>query len=652
MNQHKKLVIIGGVAGGASAAARARRLSEDAEIIMFEKGEYISFANCGLPYHISGDIKERNRLLLLTPEQIYKSRKIDARVNTVITHIDRKNKTVTAYNYVDKSEYAETYTDLILSPGAVPIRPEIPGNESSKVFTLRNIEDMDCINKAIESCENNTIAVVGGGFIGLEITEALVKRGIKVKLIELGGHVMSSVDSEMSAYIHQELGLQGVELYLGTSIESIKESADILKLTLSDASTFECGFVVMAAGVKPDTSLAKLAELNVGNYGGILVNEHMQTNDEHIYAVGDAIEVRDFVLNNNKLVPLAGPANRQGRIAADNIFGKLSTYRHTQGTSICKVFNMTIGTTGVNEKALKNTDIPFEKIYLHPFNHASYYAGASPISIKLIFNKDNGLVLGAQAVGQKGVDKRIDVFAVAIRAKLTVFDLENLELSYAPPYGSAKDPVNYAGFIASNILRGDTDICHANELYGDETLIDVRLDDEVTAGTIPGGVHIPLEELRDRLDEIPNDKKIIVFCKEGLRAYQACLMLNQLGYHAVNLSGGYKTYCMYHDVNIFPGEDIAYDLSISANDDEFSLTRKTKIVTEIDACGIPCPGPIMKLKKGIKMINNGEALRIISTDPGFVQDVPMWCKRTGHKLVELFPENGNYYATVIKSPAV
>lgn len=644
----KKIVIIGGVAGGASAAARARRLSERSEIIIFEKGEHISFANCGLPYYIGGEIKDRDRLLLLTPDQIYKTRKIQARTNTVITSINREDKTVSAYNYVDKTTYKESYTDLILSPGASLFIPDIAGVNSDKIFTLRNIADMDKINQAIENSNDNNVAVIGGGFIGLEIAEALVNRGKKVSLIELGNQLMPSIDQEMSSLINQELQLQGVDIHLNCSVNKFTDKGNSLELTLSNAKTLNCGFSLIAIGVKPDASLAKQAGLDIGDQGGILVNEHMRTNDTSIYAVGDAIETKDFISKESKLVPLAGPANRQGRIAADNIFGHLSSYRNTQSTAICKVFNMTVGSTGLNEKSLQQSNIPYEKIYLHPFNHASYYTGASPISIKLLFDSENGAILGAQAVGQDGIDKRIDVFSVAIRAKLSVFDLEHLELSYAPPYGSAKDAVNYAGFIASNVMRGDIEICHANELTGNETLLDVRLATEVAAGSITDGIHIPLEELRDNLHKLPNDETLIVYCKEGLRAYQACLTLNQLGFKAINLSGGYKTYRMFHEEeNIYETKLSSDQLSQSANDTHYS----PEVVKEIDATGLSCPGPILKLKQSINRIKGGEALRIISTDPGFVQDVPKWCTTTGHMLAEVKAANGSYYAIVIKKSA-
>jgi len=644
MSSKKKIIIIGGVAGGASAAARARRLSEDAEIIIFEKGEHISFANCGLPYHIGGDIADRERLLLLTPEMMYKNRRIDARVNTEVVKIDRKNKIVHVCNWKEKRDYEESYTDLILSPGAKPFRPDLPGIQSSKIFSLRDINNMDEIIHVVGKDKNQNALVIGGGFIGLEIVEALVKKGKKVTLVEKADAVMPPVDIEMASMLQQELLLNGVTVHTGVSVEAFKDNLFGMKAKLDNGESIKCDFVILAIGVKPEIALAQSAELAIGERGGILVDEYMRTNDPSIYAVGDAVEVKDFISGENTLLPLAGPANRQGRTAADNIFGRKSKYTSTQGTAICKVFNITVGMTGANERQLKEQKRPFGKVYLHPMGHASYYPGACPISMKLLFDDTDGTILGAQAIGQKGVDKRIDVIAVALRSSMTVYDMENLELSYAPPYGSAKDPINYAGAIAANVLRGDTKIFHANEFTGSEFLIDVRYEAEVSAGTIANSVHIPLEELRDRLDEIPKDKKLVVFCKEGLRAYQACKVLSHIGYDAANLSGGYKTYEMYN----FDGSNLAECISpaypAAANEEQFSHN----VVTEIDAAGLSCPGPILKLKLGISSIKEGEALSIVSTDPGFVKDVPTWCKKTGHKLVEIRPANGSYKAIVMK----
>ena len=644
MSSRKQIIIVGGVAGGASAAARARRLSEDAEIIIFEKGEHISFANCGLPYHIGGDIADRERLLLLTPEAMYKNRRIDARVHTEVLKIDRESKIVHVYNWKEKRAYEQSYTDLILSPGAKPLRPELPGIQPSKIFSLRDINNMDEIIRTVGKNKHENALVVGGGFIGLEVVEALVKKGKKVTLVEKADEVMPPVDVEMASMLHQELLLNGVTVHTGVSVEAFKDNLFGMKAKLDNGESIKCDFVILAIGVKPEVTLAQAAGLEIGDRGGILVDEYMRTNDPSIYAVGDAVEVKDFISGANTLIPLAGPANRQGRTAADNIFGRTSQYISTQGTAICKVFNTTVGMTGANERQLKAQARQFGKIYLHPMGHAAYYPGACPISVKLLFDETDGTILGAQAIGQKGVDKRIDVLAVAMRGAMTVYDLENLELSYAPPYGSAKDPINYAGAIASNVLRGDTKICHVDEITGSEFLVDVRYEAEVSAGTIENSVHIPLEELRDRLEEIPKDKKVVVFCKEGLRAYQACRVLAHGGYDAANLSGGYKTYAMYNFDASSLAEIAAPVYSAAANDEQFSHD----VVTEIDASGLSCPGPILKLKHGISSISEGQALSIVSTDPGFVKDVPTWCKKTGHKLVELKPVNGSCRATVLK----
>lgn len=639
MSLIKRIIVIGGVAGGASAAARARRLSEDAEIIIFEKGNHVSFANCGLPYHIGGEIADRERLLLLSPEKMQQSRRIDARINTEVQKIDRKNKTVHVYNWKEKRHYEEKYTDLILSPGAHAFLPKLPGVDSSKIFTLRDIQDMDKIVREVEKQKKEKVVVIGGGFIGLEVVEALVNKGKKVSLVEREEAVLNPIDPEMASSLHQELKMRAVNLHLGQTVSGFKDKFKGIQVNLENGDKIKCDFVVMAIGIKPESTLAKNAGLNIGEHGGILVDEYMCTNDPHIYAVGDAVEVNDFISGHSKLVPLAGPANRQGRIAADNIFGKQNKYRNTQGTAICKVFNLTVGVTGLNEKSLKEHNTSYGKIYLHPMSHASYYNGATPISIKVIFNEDTGKLIGAQAVGQNGVDKRIDVFAVAIRAGMTVYDLEHLELSYAPPYGSAKDPINYSGSIAANVLRGESNICHVEDIKGDELLIDVRLEAEVHSGTIEGALHIPLEELRDRLEELPKSKKLIVFCKEGLRAYQASLLLNQLQYDVSNLSGGYKTYCMYHDDG---SESEAVSTESTGQSSDFN------IVSEIDASGLSCPGPIQKLNLGIRSIKEGQAIRILSTDPGFTKDVPTWCRNTGHRLVKMEPANGSYNAVVIK----
>ncbi|MBM4102597.1 MAG: CoA-disulfide reductase [Planctomycetes bacterium] len=545
MNNKPKIVIIGGVAGGASAAARARRLSESAEIILLERGPHISFANCGLPYHIGGVIKERQKLLVQTPEAMKKRFNIDVRVNTEAVKIDLAQKHVVIKNRADNREYTETYDYLILSPGAEPIRPPLPGADGPNVFTLRNMADMDAIIQFIQTIKPRRAVVVGGGYIGLEMAENLIHRGIPVTLVELEKQVMSPADPEMAFPLHQELKLAGVDLRLGVSVTAIHGGGNALSVQLSSGDQIACGLAILSVGVRPDSKLAKDAGLNVGPRGAIAVNNFMQTSDPAVYAVGDTVEVEDFIGGFKTQIPLAGPANRQGRIAASHILGQKLQYKKTQGTAVCKVFNQTIAMTGLNEKTLVRQNIPYEKIYVHPADHAYYYPGASPISLKLLFDPKSGKILGAQAVGSAGVDKRIDVLAVAIRAGMTVYDLEDLELCYAPPYGSAKDPVNYAGFVAANVLRGDVKLCHAAEtinLKENQLLLDVRTAGEVQAGTIPGAISIPIDELRNRVGELPKHKEILAFCQVGLRGYLACRILSQNGFNCRNLSGGYKTW--------------------------------------------------------------------------------------------------------------
>ena len=546
----KRILIVGGVAGGASAAARARRLSEDAEIVLIERGEHISFANCGMPYHIGGAIPDRDQLLVQTPEGLRTRYRIDVRTRTEARGIDRQARTIRLRNLDTGEERAEPYDVLILSPGAEPVRPPVPGADLPQVFTLRSLTDMDRIKAAVDNIAapgaSPHAVVVGGGYIGLEMTEALRRRGVGVTLIELAPQVMPLADAEMVAPIHQQLSLRGVDLRLGTSLTAIRPAAGGgVSVLTSAGDSVAANLVILAIGVRPEATLAREAGLEIGPTGGIVVNEHMRTADPAIYAVGDAVEVTNLVSGQPSFIPLAGPANRQGRVAADNCFGRPSVYRATQGTAICKVFDLAIGMTGMSERALKRAGRPCEKVYVHPASHAGYYPGAAPLSIKLLFDPRDGKILGAQAVGADGVDKRIDVLAVAIRAGLTVEDLRDLELSYAPPYGSAKDPVNYAGFVASNVRSGDMPVCHTPDVAAprdDQFLLDVRSPGEVEGGTIPGARNIPIDVLRDRLGELPRDKEILAFCQVGLRGYLACRILLQNGFRCRNLSGGYKTY--------------------------------------------------------------------------------------------------------------
>ena len=562
-----KIVIVGGVAGGASAAARARRIAEDAEIIVLERGEFVSFANCGLPYHIGGEIETREALLLQTPESFKKRFNVDVRVFSEVTDIDPATKVVTIKRVLTGETYQESYDKLLLSPGASPIKPPIPGISNSHVYSLRNIPDMDKILVGLTAEKPKHATVVGGGFIGLEMVEALHHRGIAVTLLELADQVMAPVDREMANMLHAHMRDKGIDLRLKTGLSAITaadfypaepESTGMydkpithsynLDLMLSSGDQLQTDMVILAIGVKPETSLAVQAGLELGALGGIKVNTAMQTSDPDIYAVGDVIETENFITGDASLVPLAGPANRQGRIAADNMLGRHEHYRRTQGTAICKVFDMAIASTGLNEKTLKRLKMPYEKIYVHTASHASYYPGAHPVTLKLLFDPTDGEILGAQAAGCDGIDKRIDVLAVAQRARMTVQTLADLELTYAPPFGSARDVVNQAGMVASNVMNGDEAICHTEELLlgaADQIVLDVRNPPELEAsGVFPNAINIPLDELRGRLHELPTDKEILVACQVGLRGHVAYRMLVQHGFQARNLTGGFKTYQM------------------------------------------------------------------------------------------------------------
>jgi NADPH-dependent 2,4-dienoyl-CoA reductase/sulfur reductase-like enzyme/rhodanese-related sulfurtransferase len=545
-----KLLIVGGVAGGASAAARARRLAEDADIILFERGPDVSFANCGLPYYLGGEISERDKLLVVTPERMRTRYKLDVRVRTSVEAIDRAAKKVRVRDLVTGREYEETYDRLILAPGAAPIRPPLPGIDLPGVFTLRNLQDMDRIKAKLDQGVQQAV-VVGAGFIGLELVENLVRRGIATTVVELQDQVLPPFDKEMTTPIAEHLAAKGVSLLLGQSAEAFEQGPDGLTVRLKSGLRLPAQLVVLGVGVRPENKLAVDAGLEVGPRGGIRVNEHLQTSDPDIYAVGDAIEVKDFVTGEPTQVPLAGPANRQGRIAADHIFGRAARYRGTQGTAIVRVFERTAALTGASEKVLKLANRPYRKVYVHPAHHAGYYPGAEAMTLKLLFDPKTGKVLGAQAVGGAGVDKRIDVLAVAIQAGLTVFDLEEMELAYSPQYGSAKDPINMAGFVAGGLLRGehpqvDVEAVLTVSAAGHPFVVDVRTPQEFGAGHLPEAANIPVDDLRSRLGELPHDQEIAVYCQVGQRGYLATRILRQAGFPAVNVGGGYKTYQLFH----------------------------------------------------------------------------------------------------------
>ncbi len=552
-----KLLIIGGVAGGASAAARARRLSEDAEIILIERGPDVSFANCGLPYFVGGEITDRNKLLVTSPERLRTRFKLDVRTRTSAESINRANRTVRLRELDSGREYDESYDRIILAPGAAPIRPPLPGLELPGIFTLRNLQDVDQIKSAVDRLlaqrHSNVpprAVVVGAGFIGLELVEGLVHRGLHSTVIELQDQALPPFDKEMSTPITETLRRHGVDLLLNDAAQGFETSAEGLLVRLKSGGTLSADLVVLGVGVRPENRLAVEAGLEVGPRGGIRVNDHLQTADPAIYAVGDAIEVRDPVTGTATQVPLAGPANRQGRLAANHIFGLPAHYRGTQGTAVVRVFDRVAACTGAAEKTLVRTGTPFRKIYIHPANHAGYYPGAEGMSLKLLFSPTGGKILGAQAVGGAGVDKRIDVIAVAIQAGMTVFDLEEVELAYSPQFGSAKDPVNMAGFVASGLLRGEHPQMDMNEILAMSPpdrplLLDVRTPEEFEAGSLPEAINIPVDELRNRLAELQKDRKIAAFCQVGQRGYLATRILLQSGFDVVNIGGGYRTYRLF-----------------------------------------------------------------------------------------------------------
>lgn len=646
-----KVIIVGGVAGGATAAARLRRLDENAQIIMFEKGEYISYANCGLPYYIGDVIKEKDRLLVQTPESFNERFNIDIRINTEVLSIDKENKKVKVLDKISNKEYEEIYDKLVLSPGADPIKPPIPGLDGNNIFTLRSVPDTYKIKEYIEKNNVKKAVVVGAGFIGIEMAENIHNLSIQTTIVELSDHVMGPLDYDMAALVHQHMKTKKVEFYLNDGVKEVLNQAGTT-VVLNSGKHIRTDMVVLAIGVRPDVRLAKDAGLSIGPRGGIEVNEYLQTSNPDIYAIGDAIEVNDYINGNKTIIPLAGPANKQGRIAADNICGFDKKYEGTQGSSIIKVFDLTVAGTGNNENTLKRYNIPYKRTYIHTGSHAGYYPGATPISIKLIFSPHDGKVLGSQIIGYDGVDKRIDVIATAIRASMTVFDLEKLELSYAPPYSSAKDPVNLAGYTAANILKDIHKVIHWDEIdtEGNAYLLDVRTIHEHNIGAIPNSINIPVDELRAHINEIPKDKKIIIYCEVGLRGYVAQRILLQNGFaDVVNLSGGYKTYSLakqkQSNEDIFDDTVITRSDLIKADSNEAHIDSNHEIM--IDACGLQCPGPIIQVYKKISEMASGDTLKVTATDPGFESDIKVWCSQTKNQLLSL-NNDGKTITAVIK----
>ena len=642
-------LIIGGVAGGATVAARLRRMDEKANIILFERGKYVSYANCGLPYYIGDTINNREKLFVQTAKGFTDRFRIDIRTEQEVTAIRPDKKEVEIKNLSTGETYTETYDKLVLSPGAEPLRPGIEGIGSKKIFTLRNVPDTDTIKNYVNTENPKRAIVVGGGFIGLEMAENLYDLGIQVDLVEMANQVMAPLDFSMAAIVHRQLTDKGVGLHLEDGVSRFEEKDGGVTVHLRSGKQIATDMVLLSIGVRPETKLAKDAGLAIGERGGIAVNDYMQTSDADIYALGDAVEVRHLVTGQPALIPLAGPANKQGRIVADNIvFGNKKKYPGSIGTSIAKVFDLTVAAAGANAKLLQQNNIPYISSYTHGASHAGYYPGAVPLSIKILFAPENGKLLGAQIVGFNGVDKRIEMLAQVIQRGGTVHDLAELEHAYAPPYSSAKDPVNMAGFVAENILNKKSRIIQWRELAelpADTIRIDVRTHDEYKLGTIPGFINIPVDELREHLDELPKEKPIVVTCAVGLRGYLAYRILVQNGFkHVRNLSGGYKTW----SVATAPIKEIVSHKPEIPESTSYGNSDSQINLLKVDACGLMCPGPVMQLKKNYEALKIGEQLQITATDQAFGKDVTSWCKMTGAELVALENKNGVVAATIRK----
>ena len=642
----KKVLIVGGVAGGASAAARLRRLDENAEIIMFERDEYISFANCGLPYYIGDTIKERERLLVQTPESMKSRFNIDVRINSEVIGLDT-NKKVAKVRSKEKGVYEETYDYVVLAPGARAIKPKIEGINSTRIFTLRNIPDTDKIKAYVDKKGIDRTVVIGGGFVGVEMAENLSEKGLKVTLVEAAPHILAPFDTDMVVAVEKEMSDNGVGLVLMDGVKAFKDLEKNIEITLNSGTKLNADLVILAIGVIPDTGFLKDSGIKLGAKGHILVNDNMETNAANVFAVGDAIEVVDFVNKQATAIPLAGPANKQGRIAADNIAGLSKSYKGTQGTSILKVFGLTAASTGNNERTLKRLKIPYKVITIHPSSHASYYPGAFIMTLKLIFNEE-GKILGAQGVGYDGVDKRIDVIATALRFGGTVADLTELELCYAPPFSSAKDPVNMAGYVAENVLAGRVEVITPEQLktYDQENtfLVDVRTELEFTNGHLEGAVNIPVDSLRERMGELDQSKEILGYCQIGLRGYVASRMLTQNGFKFKNIDGGYKSASI---LNVKPPE-----INPSTNTKRSTIDSDTQLAKDevkkgvndydktLDACGLCCPGPLLQVKASIDQLNKGQILKVTASDPGFYEDIKAWCAKTNNELVDIERNRG------------
>jgi len=653
-----KYLIVGGVAGGATTAARLRRIDESAKIIMFERGEHISYANCGLPYYVGGVITERENLLLQTPESFKARLNVEVRVKNEVIAIDTANKSVEVKDLINNTSYTETYDKLIVSPGAEPIKPPIPGITDEAIFTVRNVRDTDKIKSFYDEKKPKKAVVVGAGFIGLEMAENLHHMGMMVTIVEMADQVMTPLDYEMAAEVHMHLKTKNVEFYLKDGVSEFKREGDQLNIHLQSGRKIDADMVILSIGVRPETKLIKDANLELAPNGGIKVNEYLQTSNEHVYALGDAMAFPHPITGKYTNAYLAGPANKQARMLADNLVnGHTKKYKGSIATAIAKVFDITVASTGLAEKVLKKEGIKYISNITHGASNAGYYPGAMPTTIKIMFDPETGKLFGGQIIGYVGVDKRIDMIATVLKNNGSIYDLQEIEHAYAPPFSSAKDPVNQAGFTAGNIIEGLVNIIHWDELHQlhapNNFILDVRTPDEFELGQIEGAVNIEVDKIRERLDEIPKDKKIIIYCGVGLRGYFAARILMQKGFkNVVNLSGGYKTYehatCKQSNEDIFESSYIANDGHIYRGKDKDSEEEKEIKTIDIDACGLQCPGSIIKLKKEIDKLEDGQRLRQKVTDAGFTKDVASWCNMTGNKLISCDSEKGIITAIIEK----
>lgn len=640
-----KYIIIGGVAGGATAAARIRRNDESAEIILLEKGKYISYANCGLPYYIGGVINEREELFLQTPQSFGTRFKVDVRVENEAIEINPSSKTV-KIRPSNGTEYRESYDKLLLSPGAKPVRPKMEGIDLDGIFVLRDVNDTDRIKSYIQNKAIQNAVVVGAGFIGLEMAENLHHTGAHVSIVEMGSHVMAPIDYSMATQVHQHLLQKGVSLYLEQAVERFSKEGEAISVQLQTGESLQADIVILSIGVRPEVALAQQAGLKIGETGGIWVDEYLETSEKDIYAVGDAIEFPHPLTGKPWLNYLANPANRQGWIAANNItFGNQEKYEGAIGTSIAKVFDLTVASTGLAAKRLKQMDIPYLSSWTHSNSHAGYYPDALPLSLKLVFDPNDGKLYGAQCIGYDGVDKRIDQIALLIKNGGTIQQLMKLEHTYAPPFSSAKDPIAIAGYVADNVLKGRMPFVTWRDLQGvnpdESVIVDVRTPDEFSMGHIPESINIPLDELRERIWELPKAKSLYIYCAIGLRAYLATKILLASGYQPQNLLGGYKTYwsATAPVLNQPPKNNVMKETSTN------TIAQRIKV----DACGLQCPGPILRLKQSIDSMSEGEQLEIVATDAGFSRDAQAWCNTTGNKIISNTNEKGKYTVVVEKS---